>query len=187
MSALPQSARAISPQCRPRSWFNAQFLLLRTWCGAPVQWTSLAWLTQSSMELSQQVRDPLGNRFGNLGIRREFAGNGCLNFFDDQVLTRRSQGFSCAVSMGHLGSPVRVGYRTQRSMMYFRSTLGVEMQSIPAEGTLRLSVDLTTPTILWVCGRASSETFPYADKEPACCTIGLLPTAEGNVPKTGGR
>ena len=135
MSALPQSARAILPQCRPRSWFNAQFLLLRTWCGAPVQWTSLAWLTQSSMELSQQVRDPLGNRFGNLGIRREFAGNGCLNFFDDQVLTRRSQGFSCAVSMGHLGSPVRVGYRTQRSMMYFRSTLGVEMQSMPGDFT----------------------------------------------------
>jgi hypothetical protein len=39
------------------------------------------------MQLAQQVRDPLGHRFGNLRLRGQFAGDSCLDFIDNQVLT----------------------------------------------------------------------------------------------------
>jgi hypothetical protein len=43
------------------------------------------------MQLAQQVRDPLGHCFWNLGSRGEFAGDSCLHFLDDHVLAPRLQ------------------------------------------------------------------------------------------------
>jgi hypothetical protein len=40
------------------------------------------------MQLAQQVRDPLGHGFGNFGSCGQFAGDSCLDFFDNQVLAR---------------------------------------------------------------------------------------------------
>jgi hypothetical protein len=40
------------------------------------------------MQLAQQVRDPLGHCFGNLGSCGQLAGDSCLDFFDNQVLAR---------------------------------------------------------------------------------------------------
>jgi hypothetical protein len=40
------------------------------------------------MQLAHQVRDPLGHGFGNFGSRSQFAGDSCLDFFDNQVLAR---------------------------------------------------------------------------------------------------
>jgi hypothetical protein len=48
-------------------------------------------VAQSSMQLAQQVRDPLGHCFWNLGSRGEFAGDSCLHFLDDHVLAPRLQ------------------------------------------------------------------------------------------------
>ena len=83
----------------------------------------IAWVAQSSMQLAQQVRDPLGHGFGDLGSCGEFAGDSCLDFFDDQVLARRLQGFSCTVSTSHRGTR-RVDYQTQRKDWTFRSEVG---------------------------------------------------------------
>jgi hypothetical protein len=91
------------------------------WVGA---WRHLrAWVTQSSMQLAQQVRDPLRHGFGNLRACGQFAGDSCLDFFDDQVLARRLQGFSCTVSTSHVGTR-RADYLRQRKDWTFRSEVG---------------------------------------------------------------
>jgi hypothetical protein len=48
----------------------------------------IAWVAQSSMQLAQQVGDPLRHCFGNLASCAQFAGDSRLDFFDDQVLAR---------------------------------------------------------------------------------------------------
>ena len=72
------------------------------------------------MQLAQQVRDPLRHGFGNFGSRGQFAGDRCLDFFDNQVLARRFQGFSCTVSTSHAGTR-RVVHLRQRKDWTFRS------------------------------------------------------------------
>jgi hypothetical protein len=65
-------------------------------CSVPLICASLAhrtWphlltgLAQLSMQFTQQVSDPLGHCFGNLGPC-QFAGDSCLDFFNDQLLAR---------------------------------------------------------------------------------------------------
>src|SRR4029077_20792406 len=81
----------------------------------------LVWVAQSSMQFAQQLGDPLGHCFGNLGSCGQFAGHSCLDFFDDRMLPRRLQGRSYAVSTGHSITP-GVRYLTQCPRLYFRST-----------------------------------------------------------------
>ena len=40
----------------------------------------IAWVAQAPMQLAQQVRDPLGHGFGNLGSCDQFAGDSLLGF-----------------------------------------------------------------------------------------------------------
>jgi hypothetical protein len=65
----------------------------------------LAWVAQPPMQFPEQLRDPLGHSFGNLGSCGQLAGDSCLDFFDNQVLARGMQGLSCAVSTGHASTP----------------------------------------------------------------------------------
>jgi hypothetical protein len=48
----------------------------------------LAWVTQPSMQFAQQVRDPLGRRFGHLRLRGQFAGDSRLDFLNKQAFAR---------------------------------------------------------------------------------------------------
>jgi hypothetical protein len=100
------------------------------------------------MQLAQQVRDPLGHGFGNLGSCGQFAGDSCLDFFDDQVLARRLQGFSCTVSTSHAGTP-RVDSLRQRKDWTFRSEVGFAVRLAKRElgtGTLVIRAMANDPS-----------------------------------------
>jgi hypothetical protein len=117
------------------------------------------------MQLAQQVRDPLGHGFGNLGSCGQFAGDSCLDFFDDQVLARRLQGFSRTVSTSHAGTP-RVDCLRQRKDWTFRSEVGFAVEAV--RGSLRGNLEPE----LWLCrlkamaNDPSQELVPCHSKHP---------------------
>ena len=166
-TALPQSpARALSPQRCSHSWVTARSRCAAWRCASIAcrGWLCrtqrlLTCITQSSMQLAQQVRDPLGHGFGNLGSCGQFEGDGCLDFFDDQVLARRLQGFSCTVSTSHAGTR-RVEYLGQRKDWTFRSEV-----RFAVGGRTRLATrELGTGTLLY----AGLERWPRTQARSLC-------------------
>jgi hypothetical protein len=86
-----------------------------------------------------------------------------LDFFDDQVLARRLQGFSCTVSTSHVGTR-RVDYLTQRKDWTFRSEVGFAVG-----GRTRLATrELGTGTLVMraMANDPSQELVPCHSKHP---------------------